>query len=86
MQTVGALSTCVCVRAGAQLGAAQAGGLWLIGAVSDAPRAACACVWAMCPRAGGRRVIPPPCSGFIRHSGGQSEELFSGTYPALLLP
>lgn len=35
---------------------------------------------------GGRRAIPPPCSGFIRHSGGQSEELFPGTYPALLLP
>lgn len=50
MQTVGALSTCVCVHADAQLRAAQVGGLWLIGAVSDASSAACACVCGQCAR------------------------------------
>lgn len=62
------------------------GGLWLISTILDASSAACACVWAMCPGVCGKRAIPPPCSGFIWCGRGQSEELFPGTYPALLLP
>lgn len=76
------------VCADVRLGAAQVlgGGLWRISTVVDASSAVCACVWAMCPGVGGRRAIPPPCSGFIWCGRGQSEELFPGTYPALLLP